>query len=63
MDASQGWRRAVGCTVLLLMSLSTLSAHIDIEPKETIPGRWETFVLNVPTETESPTVEVQLDIP
>jgi hypothetical protein len=38
-------------------------AHIDIEPKETIPGRWETFVLNVPTETGSPTVEVQLDIP
>jgi uncharacterized protein YcnI len=38
-------------------------AHIDIEPKETIPSRWETFTLNVPTETESPTIEVQLTIP
>jgi len=36
---------------------------MDLEPKETIPNRWETFVLNVPTETDTPTVEVQLDIP
>jgi hypothetical protein len=64
MNASQGGLRAVGYAgLMLLMSLSTLWAHIDIEPKETIPGRWETFVLNVPTETESPTVEIQLDIP
>jgi uncharacterized protein YcnI len=64
MNDSHGWLRAVGYTgLMLLMSLSTLWAHIDIEPKETIPGRWETFVLNVPTETASPTVEVQLDIP
>jgi hypothetical protein len=47
----------------LLTSFSRAWAHIDIEPKETIPSRWETFVLNVPTETESPTVEVQLEIP
>jgi Domain of unkown function (DUF1775) len=64
MNASQARLRAVGyATLMLLMSLSRLWAHIDIEPKETIPGRWETFVLNVPTETESPTVEIQLDIP
>ena len=49
--------------LLLATSVSTVWAHIDIEPKETIPSRWETFILNVPTETESPTVEVQLDIP
>jgi hypothetical protein len=49
--------------LMLVTSVSTAWAHIDIEPKETIPGRWETFVLNVPTETESPTVEVQLAIP
>jgi hypothetical protein len=46
-----------------LVGIATARAHIDIEPKETIPSRWETFVLNVPTETESPTVEVQLTIP
>jgi Domain of unkown function (DUF1775) len=49
--------------LMLLTSFSMAWAHIDIEPKETIPSRWETFVLNVPTETESPTVEVQLEIP
>jgi len=49
--------------LLLVMGLSTAWAHIDIEPKETIPSRWETFVLNVPTETESPTTEVQLAVP
>jgi uncharacterized protein YcnI len=49
--------------LLLVASVSTAWAHIDIEPKETIPSRWETFILNVPTETESPTVEVHLVIP
>ncbi len=64
MNDSQGWQRAVGYAgLMLLMSLSTLWAHFDIEPKETIPGRWETFVLNVPTETGSPTVEVQVGVP
>jgi hypothetical protein len=56
------------CTICLLglilvANLSMAWAHIDIEPKETIPSRWETFILNVPTEAESPTVEVQLEIP
>jgi uncharacterized protein YcnI len=49
--------------LMLVMSSAMAWAHIDIEPKETIPGRWETFILNVPTETGSPTVEVRLDIP
>lgn len=48
---------------MLATSFSAAQSHIDIEPKETIPSRWETFILNVPTETESPTVEVQLSIP
>jgi uncharacterized protein YcnI len=48
---------------MLVTCFSATWAHIDIEPKETIPSRWETFILNVPTETESATVEVQLDIP
>jgi hypothetical protein len=48
---------------MLLASFAAAWAHIDIEPKETIPSRWETFILNVPTESESPTVEVQLAIP
>ncbi|HSF30451.1 MAG TPA: DUF1775 domain-containing protein [Candidatus Tectomicrobia bacterium] len=57
-------RRVVGVLgLILLTSFSATWAHIDIEPKETIPSRWETFILNVPTEAESPTVEVQLAIP
>jgi uncharacterized protein YcnI len=48
---------------MVLMCGAAVWAHIDIEPKETIPSRWETFTLNVPTEAEAPTVEVQLDIP
>lgn len=54
---------ACHCVLILLVGLSAAWAHMDIEPKETIPNRWETFVLSVPTETETPTVEVQLDIP
>ena len=49
--------------VMLVTCVSTAWAHIDIEPKATIPSRWETFILNVPTETAAPTVEVQLSIP
>jgi uncharacterized protein YcnI len=49
--------------LLLAMSCSAALAHMDIEPKQTIPNRWETFLVNVPTETESPTVEVYLGIP
>jgi uncharacterized protein YcnI len=64
MDGWQRTTRVIGVLGLMLVtSVSAAWAHIDIEPKETIPGRWETFILNVPTETESPTVEVQLAIP
>lgn len=49
--------------LLWLVGVGTARAHIDIEPKATIPARWDTFVLNVPTETESPTVEVHLTVP
>jgi uncharacterized protein YcnI len=57
------WCRVSWLGLLLVTSVATVWAHIDIEPKETIPSRWETFILNVPTETESPTVEVLLVIP
>lgn len=64
MSTRSPWRASVCHSVLiLLVGLATAWAHMDIEPKETIPNRWETFVLNVPTEAETPTVEVQLDIP
>jgi hypothetical protein len=64
MNGSHRWlvRTSYGA-VILLIALSTAWAHVDIEPKETIPSRWEGFLINVPTETESPTVEVRLVIP
>jgi uncharacterized protein YcnI len=49
--------------LLLVVHCSAAWAHMDIEPKQTIPSRWETFLINVPTETTSPTVEVRLRIP
>jgi uncharacterized protein YcnI len=57
------WYRVSWLGLMLVASVATAWAHIDIEPRETIPSRWETFILNVPTETESPTVEVLLVIP
>jgi uncharacterized protein YcnI len=64
MNGCQRSLRKIGLLGLMLVtSVSATWAHVDIDPKETIPGRWETFILNVPTETESPTVEVQLTIP
>jgi uncharacterized protein YcnI len=64
LNAYGGWLSKIGAAgLLVLMCGAAVLAHIDIEPKETIPSRWETFTLNVPTETESPTLEVRLDIP
>jgi|RhiMethySRZTD1v2_1073278.scaffolds.fasta_scaffold458830_2 uncharacterized protein YcnI len=64
MNGNYRQKQVITCLGLLLgMSCSVAWAHIDIEPKQTIPSRWETFLLNVPTETESPTVEIQLSIP
>jgi uncharacterized protein YcnI len=63
MNGSQYRWKIAWLMLLCLAGATTAQAHIDLEPKDTIPGRWETFILNVPTETESPTVEVQLTIP
>jgi hypothetical protein len=64
MNGSHRWLiRAWYGVVILLIALPVAWAHIDIEPKETIPNRWEGFLINVPTETQSPTVEVRLAIP
>ncbi|MDZ7379128.1 MAG: YcnI family protein, partial [candidate division KSB1 bacterium] len=38
-------------------------AHSDLDPRQSIPNKWETYTLNVPTETEVPTVRVRLLVP
>jgi len=37
--------------------------HSDLDPRQSTPNKWETYTLNVPTETESPTVQVRLLVP
>jgi uncharacterized protein YcnI len=64
MKARHRWLTRAGFGAwLLLLAYAAAWAHIDSEPKATIPNRWETFVFTVPTETETATVEVQLQVP
>src|ERR687888_2777001 len=47
-----------------LMSLVAIAwSHSDLDPRQSIPNKWETYTLNVPTETEVPTVQVRLLVP
>ncbi len=48
----------------LLLSLATAAwGHSDIDPRQNIPKKWETYILNVPTETDVPTVKIRLFVP
>jgi uncharacterized protein YcnI len=38
-------------------------AHSDIDPRQSIPRKWETYTLMVPTETAAATVKVRLLVP
>lgn len=38
-------------------------AHSDIDPRQSIPRKWETYTLLVPTETAAATVKVRLLVP
>ena len=47
----------------LLLLAATAWGHSDLDPRQSIPNKWETYTLNVPTETEVPTVQVRLLVP
>ena len=47
----------------ILLLAATAWDHSDLDPRQSIPNKWETYTLNVPTETEVPTVEVRLLVP
>jgi uncharacterized protein YcnI len=48
----------------LLLSLVTATwGHSDLDPRQSLLKKWETYTLSVPTETASPTVRVQLHVP
>lgn len=56
-------------SILLLGSLTWLSllttawGHADLDPRQSIPNKWETYTVNVPTETKVSTVQVRLHVP
>jgi uncharacterized protein YcnI len=63
--ARQG-RQATGVLVvwgMLLMVVTTGWGHSDLDPRQSIPRKWETYTLSVPTETETPTVRIVLHVP
>jgi uncharacterized protein YcnI len=47
----------------ILIVAATAWGHSDLDPRQSIPSKWETYTLNVPTETEVPTVQVRLLVP
>ena len=47
--------------ILLLAAIAW--GHSDLDPRQSIPNKWETYTLNVPTETAVPTVQVRLLVP
>src|SRR5262249_30735102 len=61
------WQRGAGIPCVswgLLISLAvTAWGHSDLDPRQSIPNKWETYRLNVPTETAVPTVQVRLQVP
>lgn len=37
--------------------------HSDLDPRQSLPNKWETYTLRVPTEPTTPTVQVRLLVP
>jgi len=57
-------RAIIACGVWGLIILTPPAwGHSDLDPRQSIPNKWETYTLNVPTETEVPTVQVRLLVP
>lgn len=42
---------------------STAWGHSDLDPRQSLPNKWETYTLRVPTEPASPTVQIRLTVP
>ncbi len=58
------WSRWIPLALwLLLLNGSLAWGHVDVDPRQSLPNKWETYTLNVPTETEIPTIAVRLQVP
>jgi len=53
----------LGGVLGILILTATAWGHSDLDPRQSIPNKWETYTLNVPTETAVPTVQVRLLVP
>jgi uncharacterized protein YcnI len=49
--------------LLFFVSVPAAWAHVTVYPREAAPGSYEKFTVRVPTESESPTVKVEIEIP
>ena len=48
---------------MLLTLVTAVWGHSDLDPRQSIPRKWETYTLSVPTETQTPTVRIVLHVP
>jgi uncharacterized protein YcnI len=48
---------------LLCILVGPAWGHIDVEPRQSIARRWETYTLRVPTETKTATVKIHAVVP
>lgn len=63
--ARRGWQTTSALVIWGMFVTLVCSAwgHSDLDPRQSIPRKWETYTLSVPTETEVPTVRVVLHVP
>lgn len=54
---------AMPSVAALLLFAVAASAHVTIAPAQSTTGAWETYTLNVPSEKDAATVQVELRIP
>ena len=49
---------------LLMGGLVTAAwGHIDLDPRQSLSKRWETYTVRIPNETQSPTVKIHVVVP
>ena len=55
--------RSTTVALIVLLSATALSAHVTIQPKESMATMSQRYTVRVPTETDFPTLSVELEIP
>ena len=56
-------RRILRVTTILALMVAPAFAHVTVQPKQSMPGATEKYVLRVPTEKFVPTVRVDVEFP